>query len=135
MVLPTVSLAHEGIIVLKVKNVPGYLMGLFKYSLSIDVPTSETYPNANAPWHDAKISISFRKLDGTEMFKQSVRFELGPSGWRTGWNIGAGSYGMDTVPVYDDSFDVIVTVEQPSRRPTDKIALEGFAIYVQKPSP
>ena len=141
MVLPTVSLAHNGANVIKVRNLPAYLKGSFKYDLSMDVATEEIYPNANAPWHDAKISISFRKLDGTEMFKQSLLlgqsshgFEQGHNGWKAGWNLGAGSYSMDPVPVNDDSFDIIVTVEQPSLRPTDKIALAAFAIYVQKPS-
>jgi hypothetical protein len=142
MVLPAVSLAQDGTQVIQVRDLPAYLKGLFTYDLSLDVPAKETYPNETAPWNDAKISIAFRKLDGTEVFKQSLHlgqashgFEQGRNGWKAGWNLGAGSYNMDPVPVNDESFDIVVTVEQPSRRPTDKIALTAFAVYVQKPSP
>ncbi len=142
MVLPKISLAQNGTHVIQVRNLPAYLKGLFIYDVSMEVPVEEIYPNEIAPWNDAKISIGFRKPDGTELFEQSLHLgqishgsEQGPNGWNASWNLGAGSYNTDPIPVNDESFDIIVTVEQPSRRPTDKIALNAFAVYMQKPSP
>lgn len=135
MVLPTVSLAQGGTHVLQVRGLPAYLKGLFTYSLSMEVPQEEGYPHKDKPWNDAKISVAFRRLDGTEAFKEP--FILGTSahgfsqshdGWEVGWNLGA---GFAKSPLSDESFDIVVKVEQPSRRSTDKIAITAYAVYLQ----
>jgi len=140
MELPTVSLAQAGSNVLHVRDLPAYLKGLFKYDVSMEVPYKEGVSDENAPWHDANISIVFRKLDGTEVFKQplllgttSHGFSQGHDGWEVGWNLGAGPYNMDPVTMADESFDIIVDVKQPSRRGSDKIRISAYAVYLPKP--
>ena len=135
LVLPTVSLAQSGTHVIQVRGLPAYLKGLFIYSLSMEVPPEEVYPYNDKPWNDARISVVFRKLDGTEVFKKSLflgttshGFSQSHNGWEVGWNLGAGAYSLDPVPVQDESFDIVVTVEQPSRRSTDKIAITAWAV-------
>jgi hypothetical protein len=139
MELPPVSLAQSGTHVLQVRDLPAYLKGLFKYGLSMAVPYEEAFPGKNAPWHDAKISIAFRKLDGTEVFKQplllgttSHGFGQSHDGWEVGWNLGAGPYHMDPVPVEDESFDIVVEVEQPSGKASNEIRISAYAVYLPK---
>jgi hypothetical protein len=139
MELPAISLSQTGTHVLRVRNLPPYLKGLFKYDVSMIVPEREgglpPSSERSVVWYDAKISITYRKLDGTEIFEQA--YSLGTSdhgfsqshyGWQVGWNIGAGPYHLDPVPVKDDSFDIIVVVEQPSKRASDKINISAYAI-------
>jgi hypothetical protein len=141
MELPEVSLAQAGIHILQVRDLPAYLKGLFKYNLSMTMPYGAGVDaDKTAPWHDAKISIAFRKLDGTEVFKQafllgttSHGFSQGHDSWVVGWNLGAGPYNMDPVPVADESFDIVVDVEQPSRRASDQILISAYAVYLPKP--
>jgi hypothetical protein len=137
--LPTVSLAQTGIHIFRVRVMPAYLVGEFRFGLRMLVPYGEDILyEKNPTWGDAKITVAFRKLDGSEIFRQS--FVLGASphgfsqahdGWEVGWNLGAGPDNMDPVPVTDQSFDIVVDVEQPSRRPSDQIDLTGFA-FVHK---
>ncbi len=135
MDLPKVSLAQTGAQVLQVRDLPPYLSGLFRYSLSMSGPYEGPGPHLgdkNAPWHDAKISVAFRKLDRTVVFEQPFllgttthSFGPGRDGWEAGWNLG----GLDPVPVKDGSFDIVVTVEQPSRRASDRISISAYAVY------
>lgn len=139
MELPTVNLAHTGTHVLQVRDLPPYLDGLFTYSLSMSGPYEGPGPHLddkNASWHDAKISVAFRRLDGTVVFEQpfllgTITHSFGPGrdGWEAGWSLG----GLDPVPVKDGSYDIVVTVEQPSRRASDQISISAYAVYLQKP--
>ncbi|MCX6929262.1 MAG: hypothetical protein NT154_39490 [Verrucomicrobia bacterium] len=140
MELPPVSLAQVGTHVLQVRDLPPYLNGLFTYSLSMSGPYEGPGPHLsdkNAPWHDAKISVAFRKLDRSVVFEQPFLlgttthgFGPGRDGWEAGWTIG----GLDQVPVKDGSFDIVVTIEQPSRRVSDQISISAYAVYyTQKP--
>jgi hypothetical protein len=145
MELPAVSLAQAGTHVLRVRDLPAYLKGLFNYGVDMTVPYgtsshSEARSDKDAPWHDAKISITFRKPDGTEVFKQVLllgssphAFSQGHDGWVVGWNLGTGSHHMDPVPVMVESFDIIINVEQPSQRASDQISTNAWAIYRPKP--
>jgi hypothetical protein len=141
MELPTVSLGQAGTHVLQVRDLPPSLKGLFKYNLTMTMPYGEGVDaDIIAPWHDAKISIAFRKLDGTEFFKQvfllgrtSHGFSQGHDGWEVDWNLGAGPDNVDPVPTTDESFDIVMTVEQPSNRASDKICISAWAIYLPKP--
>jgi hypothetical protein len=140
MELPTVSVAQSGTHVLRVRGLPEDLKGLFKYELSLPVPYEEAFPGKNSPWRDAKISVAFRRLDGTEAFKQTLPlgttshgFSQSHDGWEAGWNLGAGPNHMEPVPTLDDSFDIVFDVEQPSRRASDRMSLRAYAVYIQKP--
>jgi hypothetical protein len=143
MELPAVSLGQAGTNVIRVRNLPVYLKGLFIYSLSMSGPYEGPAPHLsdkNAPWHDAEISVAFRTLDGNEVFKQPFllgttahSFGPGRDGWEAGWNLGPGPPSIDPVPVKDESFDIVLTVEQPSRRPSDRISISAYARYIQKP--
>ena len=138
--LPTVSLAQTGTHILRVRDMPPYLVGKFSFGLSMLVPYGEgVLYQKNPVWGDARIAVVFRKLDGNETFRQS--FVLGTSphgftqardGWMVGWNLGAGPYSMDPVPMTNQPFDIVVDVEKPSRRLSDQISLTGFA-YVHTP--
>lgn len=139
MELPKVSIARDGTRVLQVRHLPTYLKGLFKYDLSMIVPT-EDGEGTNTPWNGARISIAFQKLDGTEVFKRAFLLGTTPHGFgphrsdsQVDWNLGAGPHGWDPVPVTDDSFDIVVTVEQPSRRVSDQICISAFAIFPPLP--
>jgi hypothetical protein len=144
MELPKVSIAQAGTNILEVRDLPPYLTGLFNYDLSMIVPDDEealmsapcSKTHKNPPWQDVKISIAFRKLDGVEVFKKTLILgttshsaEGVPAGWRVGWNLGAGSYDLDPVPIEDDSFDIVVVVEQPSKRASDKINISAWTVY------
>lgn len=139
MELPEVSLAQQGTHVLKIRDMPPYLKGLFRYDISMVVLEQEGPPASSeksALWYDAKISVAFRKLDGTEVFKQVYSlgtsdhgFSQSHSGWQVGWNLGAGPDHWEPVPIKDDSFDIVVVVEQPSRRASDKINISAWTIY------
>jgi len=133
MALPKVSIGQAGTNVLHVRNLPPYLKGLFRYDFELIMPYGGPDADEAAPWYDAKISIAFRKLDGTEVFAQSFHLGTAPhgssqahDGWVVGWNLGE-------VPVQDESFDIIVTIEQPSRRALDHIWMRAYAIYLPKP--
>jgi len=140
MELPTVSIAQVGTHILHVRDLPAYLKDLFRYDLSMAVTYGEVLSGENAPWRNAKISIAFQKLDGAEVFKQSLLlgatshgFSQSHDGWEAGWNLGAGPYNMDPIQVAEGSFDIVVTVEQPSRRPSDQISISAFAVYTNSP--
>jgi hypothetical protein len=71
MKLPTVSLGQVGTHVIHVRDLPPFLKGLFHYDLSLPLPDGEGIEaERTAPWRDAKMSIAFRRLDGTEVFRK-----------------------------------------------------------------
>jgi len=144
MELPEVSIAQVGTNILQVRNLPPYLTGLFNYNLFMIVPDEEealmpalcSKTHKEPPWQDAKISITFQKLDGVEVFKESLTLgttshsaEGAPGGWKIGWNLGPGSYSSNPIPIKDDSFNIVVMVERPSRRVSDKLSISAYAIY------
>jgi hypothetical protein len=140
MELPTVSVAQSGTHALRVRDLPEYLKGLFKYELSLPVPYEEAFPGKDSPWRDAKVSVAFRRLDGTEIFKRTLLlgttihgFSQGHDGWEVGWNLGADPDHMDHVPILEGSFDIVLDVEQPSRRASDMMSVRAYAVYIQKP--
>jgi hypothetical protein len=152
MELPQVNIAQAGTHVLRVRELPTTLKGIFTYDLSIMVPYEEGFYDSSmrarhekisdkiVPWHDAKICIVFRKLDGTDVFNREFLlgttphgYSYGGEGWKVGWNLGGGRYQWDPVPVTNDSFDIVVTVERPSRRASDRISISAYASYPPMP--
>jgi hypothetical protein len=135
MELPDISLAQNGTQVLKIRNLPPYLSGLFNYDMSMvwdeQGKDPSSYSERTEPWFNAKISIAFRDLDGANIFKQE--YSLGTSahgftqshdGWLVDWNLDH----LDPVPIKDDSFDIVVVVEEPSKKASDKINISAWAI-------
>jgi hypothetical protein len=133
LVLPAVSLAGTGTNVLHVRNLPAHLGGLFKYDICMPVKYQEDASEKDPPWNDARIIISFRKLDGVEV--SHLLFHLGTSrhepgrGW-DGWCV---QWPEDRLtPPLDLSYDIVVIVEQPSRRPSDRLLLGAYGVYQHK---
>ncbi|HEY4416841.1 MAG TPA: hypothetical protein VGO57_14210 [Verrucomicrobiae bacterium] len=140
MILPTTSLGRADTNVIAVRNLPGYLKGQFHYSLAM----SGSYEGSTAgqsgqhtQWQNINITVAFRKLDGTEIFSQEFASSPPPQnfgspreGWETDWVLGPDSDTAGPLPVNEDSFDIVVTVEQPSRTATDKAILTAVA-YVK----
>jgi hypothetical protein len=141
MELPAVSLGQVGTQVIHVRDLPPFLKGLFHYDLSLPLPDGEgTESERTAPWLNVKMYIAFRRLDGTEIFRKPFilgmtphGFTEGHYGWWVGWTLGSGLYDMDPVPVMDESFDIVVSVEQPSEKKSDKIYISAWATYLPKP--
>src|ERR1051325_3255233 len=126
MVLPAVSLAQVDSHVIKVRDLPAHFVGLFSYSLSIPLTHEDVSSKTDVPWKAAKITVILRRLDGSEAYKETIL--LGTArflGMRAGevvtWTLAGGR----RVPIPDRSYDIIVVIEQPSRRQTDKISLQG----------
>jgi hypothetical protein len=135
LVLPAVSLAHAGTNVLRVRNLPPHLSGLFEYDICMPVKYQEDASENDPPWKDARITISFRSLDGVEVCKMPLslgtnrhRPERGWDGWCVEWAVQPNSLA----PPLDLSYDIVVTVEQPSRRSSDRILLGAYAVYKHK---
>jgi hypothetical protein len=134
MKLPSIKLASSGTNTLRVRDLPIYLAGQFKYSISMQVPLTELSPEALAPWKDTKITLIFRKLDGSELYKQAMILGTSPHGLprresrHLEWEIGNGH----PILVSDSSYDIVIVVEHASPRQTDRISLYGYA-YCHKP--
>ena len=60
--LPTVSLAQTGTHIFRVRDMPAYLVGKFKFGLTMLDPYGESILyEKNPTWKDAKITVAFRK--------------------------------------------------------------------------
>jgi hypothetical protein len=135
MELPAINLSVPGTIILRVRNLPTYLEGQFLYFLSMEVPDSETFPSAQPPWKDAKITLVLRHLDGSEAFKQIIPIGISRDRYGTrspGWNVDWGLGLNDPAPMMDSSYDIVIVVDHPSLRQTDHVSLDGYA-YIHKP--
>jgi len=136
MELPTVSLAQAATNVMQVRDLPVYLVGLFRFDLSMPLKYEEDASEKDPPWRDARITIIFRRLDGAELCGQAFSLGvgaqrgdiLGQHRWDLGWNLDTGCLSPP-----DRSYDIVVIVEQPSRRASDRIALRAHAFRVQMP--
>jgi hypothetical protein len=135
LVLPAVSLAHPGTNVLRVRDLPSRFVGVFKYDLCLPVKYEEDAAEGSAPWKDSQITIAFRRLDGVEVCKQSLNLGAARHEPGRGWD----GYCVEWVlppnslaPPPDTSYDIVVVVERPSRRSSDRILLGAYGVYRQK---
>jgi hypothetical protein len=138
MVLPSVSLAEASTNVLRVRDVPPYLTGLFRFDLSMPVPYDEAFPRITLPWQDASIVVIFRGLDGAELSQYPLAlgtashgFSQSRDGWDVGWNLAGGTDWPSSPP--EQSYDIVVIVERPSHRSSDRITLTGYAFTHEGP--
>ena len=141
--LPPIGLSQKGTHTLRVRNLPAYLAGQFTYSLSIQAPsvdlvseptwgyaTSETW----VPWKDAVITLTFRKMDGSDAYRQTVPLGTSPHGLPTResrhieWTLVDGN----PASVPDTSYDIVIVVERPSLRQSDRLSLQSYA-HLNKP--
>jgi hypothetical protein len=130
MLLPSISLAQTGTNTLRIRDLPTYLAGQFNYALFIPYDGNSA---KDVPWGVVKITIVFQNLDHTEFYRRTLALRVDPLGepddsnrWNVGW------INKEDCPETNTSFDIVVTVEQPSRKLTDRITLAGFA-FAHKP--
>src|SRR5439155_6495445 len=97
------------------------------------VKYQEDASEKDPPWKDARIIISFWTLDGIEV--SHVPFNLGTSrhgpgrGW-DGWCVEWPDERL--VPPLDPSYDIVIIVDQPSQRASDRIILGAYAVSRHK---
>lgn len=135
LVLPAVSLAHPGTNVIHVRDIPSRFVGVFKYGVCLPVKYEEDASEKFPPWGPSQITISFRSADGVEVSKQSLNLGTakhepgrGWDGWCVEWILPPDSLK----PPRDTSYDVVVVVERPSSRPSDRFLLGAYGVHRQK---
>jgi hypothetical protein len=141
MMLPAVSLAQRGTNILCVRDLPSCLVGRFDYDLF--VPCEKGDSKGSLQWSDAKITIVFRGLDGTVLRKWTPSLSAAAhaytyehvAGTEGGWDVDwlwLSSNANHSNSLLGRSYDMVVTVEQPSRRSSDRIRLIGVG-FAHKP--
>jgi hypothetical protein len=126
MELPSVSLAQTGTHILHIRDLPTYLTGRFNY-YGLFIPYDGNSAE-NVPWKDARITIVFQKLDHTEFYKETLTLHVDPLGepdtsnrWCVDW-IDSKDWSTS-----DSSYDIVVTIDRPSQKSSDRISLIGYA--------
>jgi hypothetical protein len=97
---------------------------------------AEDASEKDPPWKDARITLIMRRLDGVELCRQQLNlgthplkgYGIGQHEWDLGWEL-----DENCLKPPDRSFDIVVIVEQPSLRASDRLALTGYGVYVRHP--
>jgi hypothetical protein len=130
MVLPSISLAQPGTNILHIRDLPTYLVGRYSYDLFIPYDGNSA---KNVPWKNARITIAFQKLNHAEFYKKTLILHTDPPGapdTSNRWSVG--SIYSEDCSTSDSSYDIVVTIEQPSQKSSDRISLIGYA-FAHKP--
>lgn len=129
MKFPSVNIANKGTTTFGVRNLPPYLAGKFSFDAVLLSHSLE-----QGPWNDARIAVVFKRLDGSLIARREIvihaeteGFDSPTEGFRDPWS--------DTRQqlfsgIHESSFDILMTVEEPSKRKTDRIALEARASII-----
>jgi hypothetical protein len=125
MVLPSISLAQTNTSTLHIRDLPTYLNGRINYCLFIPYDGNSA---KDFPWRDGIITVVFQNLNHTESYRRTMAIRPEPfdepdtsNRWRVGWIF------REDYSETNSSYDIVITVEQPSRRSADRITLIGFA--------
>jgi hypothetical protein len=132
--LPPISLARAGTNILHVVDLPPELAGLYTYYLTMPCKYEEDASEKDPPWKNSRITLMFRRLNGVELCRQQLMlgdhpqkaYGFGEHKWDLGWK-------LECSKPLDRSFDIVMIVEQPSPRSSDRLLLTGYGIYVRKP--
>jgi hypothetical protein len=146
MKFPTTNLSPNDTNILRVRNLPGYIEGRILYFFSMQVPYSDITSNSVASWEKAKVTLTFKRLDGSEFYKQTLplgakfrHFRRDQYGRPTvegtgstddgeGLNFEWGLGSLNDIAVSDTSYDIVIVFDYPSlMRRSFQISLVGYA--------
>lgn len=132
MKLPIVSIGEASTTVIHIRDMPPELEGQFRYHVSLLTHSMEM-----GRWNDTKISVVWKNLEGRELRREKLVLYAATEGFSPNFRDSEKNWLLDfdhSLPVQGTSFDIFITVEVPSERKTDRIALSGFAItHPEKP--